>query len=45
MQQQRVIEQLLKERSLLDAAQRDRLVALLLAQPAGPSGVERLHRD
>ena len=44
VQQQRVIEQLLKERALLDAAQRDRLAALLLAQPAGPSGVERLHR-
>lgn len=38
VQQQRVIEQLLKERALLDAAQRDRLAALLLAQPAGPSG-------
>ena len=45
VQQQRVIEQLLKERALLDAAQRDRLAALLLAQPAGPSGIERLHRD
>lgn len=45
IQQKRVIEQLLRERSLLDAAQRERLAALLLARPAGPSGVERLHRD
>jgi hypothetical protein len=44
-QQKRVIEQLLRERELLDAAQRARLAALLLAQPAGPSGFERLHRD
>lgn len=45
VQQKRVIEQLLRERELLDAAQRERLAALLLARPAGPSGVERLHRD
>jgi hypothetical protein len=44
-QQKRVIEQLLKERELLTAAQRERLAQLLLAQPAGPSGFERLHRD
>ena len=44
-QQKRVIEQLLRERAILDAAQRERLAALLLAQPLGPSGVERLHRD
>lgn len=44
-QQKRVIEQLLRERELLDAAQRERLAALLLAQPAGPSGFERLHHD
>lgn len=44
-QQKRVIEQLLRERELLDAAQRERLAALLLAQPAGPSGFERLHGD
>jgi hypothetical protein len=44
-QQKRVIEQLLRERELLDATQRERLAALLLAQPAGPSGFERLHRD
>jgi len=45
IQQKRVIEQLLRERALLDAAQRERLAALLLAQPAGPSGVQRPHRD
>lgn len=44
-QQKRVIEQLLKERALLDATQRERLARLLLAQPAGPSGFERLHAD
>lgn len=44
-QQKRVIEQLLRERELLDAAQRERLAQLLLAQPAGPSGFERLHGD
>lgn len=44
-QQKRVIEQLLRERELLDATQRERLAQLLLAQPAGPSGFERLHRD
>ncbi len=44
-QQKRVIEQLLRERELLDAGQRERLAALLLAQPAGPSGFERLHGD
>ena len=43
-QQKRVIEQLLRERELLDAAQRERLAALLLAQPAGHSEIERLHR-
>lgn len=45
IQQKRVIDQLLRERALLDAAQRERLAALLLAEPAGPSGVERLHRN
>ncbi len=44
-QQRGVIEQLLKERELLTAAQRERLAQQLLAQPAGPSGFERLHRD
>lgn len=44
-QQKRVIRQLLKERELLDPAQRERLAQLLLAQPAGPSSFERLHRD
>lgn len=44
-QQKRVIEQLLRERELLDAMQRARLAALLLTQPAAPSGFERLHRD
>lgn len=45
VQQKRVIEQLLRERAMLDAAQRERLATLLLAQPSGPSSVERLHRD
>lgn len=44
-QQKRVIAQLLKERELLDGAQRARLAALLLVQPAGPAGFEQLHRD
>ncbi len=44
-QQKRVIAQLLRERELLDGAQRERLAALLLAQPAGPTGFEQLHRD
>lgn len=44
-QQKRVIEQLLQERELLDAAQRQRLARLLLEQPAGLSGIERLHGD
>ncbi|GAB1394560.1 hypothetical protein MASR1M60_27240 [Rhodocyclaceae bacterium] len=44
-QQKRVIEQLLRERELLRPDQRERLAALLLAQPAGPSGFERLHAD
>lgn len=44
-QQKRVIEQLLRERELLDAAQRIRLVRLLLAQPAAPSSIERLHSN
>lgn len=44
-QQKRVIDQLLRERALLDPGQRERLAALLLAQPAGPGGFEQLHRD
>lgn len=44
-QQKHVIEQLLRERELLDPAQRERLAQLLLAQPAAPSGFERLHGD
>lgn len=44
-QQRRVIEQLLRERELLDPAQRARLVDLLLAQPVGPAGFERLHGE
>lgn len=44
-QQKRVIDQLLRERALLDAAQRERLARLLLAQPVGPTTIEQLHRD
>ena len=42
-QQKLVIEQLLRERELLDARQRERLRNLLLQQPIGSSGVEELH--
>lgn len=44
-QQKLVIRQLLRERELLEPAQRERLTQLLLAQPAGPSAIEQLHRD
>ncbi len=44
-QQRAVIEQLLRERELLDAEQRDRLVQLLLEYPPGAEGFEQLHRD
>lgn len=40
-----VIEQLLREREILDAGQRERLAQLLRSQPAGASGFEQLHRD
>lgn len=40
-----VIEQLLREREILDAGQRERLAQLLRSQPAGVSGFEQLHRD
>jgi hypothetical protein len=44
-QQQRVIEQLLREGKLLDAGQRARLAELLLREmPATSPDVERLHR-
>ncbi|MBA3031542.1 MAG: periplasmic heavy metal sensor [Gammaproteobacteria bacterium] len=44
-QQKLVIAQLLRERELLQPAQRERLAQLLLAQPVGPSTIEQLHRD
>lgn len=44
-QQKLVITQLLRERELLQPAQRERLAQLLLAQPVGPSAIEQLHRD
>lgn len=44
-QQRIVIEQLLRERELLDAGQRARLAQLLLSQPVRGSGFEELHRD
>ncbi|MDP2810760.1 MAG: periplasmic heavy metal sensor [Rhodocyclaceae bacterium] len=44
-QQKLVIGQLLRERELLDPAQRERLARLLQAQPVGPSSIEQLHRD
>jgi hypothetical protein len=44
-QQKKVLEQLLAEREMLSPGQRTRLARLLLDQPAGPSPMERLHRD
>ncbi|MGE5128327.1 MAG: periplasmic heavy metal sensor [Sphingomonadaceae bacterium] len=45
-QQKHVIAQLLRERAMLDPAQRAKLARLLLQQaPAGPAALERLHRD
>lgn len=45
-QQKRVIAQLLREREMLDPAQRAKLAALLLEQaPQGTASIERLHRD
>lgn len=44
-QQRLVIEQLLREREMLDAEQRRRLAQLLSSQPAGASTFEQLHRD
>jgi len=44
-QQKLVIAQLLREREMLQPAQRERLAKLLLAQPVGPSTIEQLHRD
>lgn len=44
-QQQLVIAQLLRERELLQPAQRERLAQLLLAQPVAASAIEQLHRD
>lgn len=44
-QQRIVIEQLLRERELLGAEQRERLVQLLLSQPVRASGFDELHRD
>ena len=44
-QQQLVIAQLLRERELLQPAQRERLARLLLAQPVTSSPIEQLHRD
>ncbi len=44
-QQQQVIEQLLFEREILTAEQRQRLAQLLAQQPIGPSSFERVHRE
>lgn len=43
-QQKRVIGQLLEEREVLDTAQRQALVELLLRQSPAESDIERLHR-
>ena len=44
-QQRLVIEQLMAEREVLGPEQRAKLAEVLLAQPAGGSVFERLHRD
>ncbi len=44
-QQRLVIEQLLREREILDARQRQRLAQLLSSQPVGALDFEQLHRD
>ena len=44
-QQRLVIEQLLRERGILDVRQRERLARLLLDQQVGASSFEQLHRD
>jgi len=44
-QQHAVIEQLLRERELLDTDQRERLAKLLLEQERDAAGFEQLHRD
>jgi hypothetical protein len=44
-QQRLVIEQLLREREILQPAQRERLATILLSQPIGPVGFDQLHRD
>lgn len=44
-QQHAVIDQLLRERELLDAGQRERLVKLLLEKPLDGVDFEKLHRD
>jgi hypothetical protein len=43
-QQKRVIRQLLEERELLDASQRQALAKLLVSQSPGEKDIERLHR-
>lgn len=44
-QQRLVIEQLLRERDILNPDQRERLAQVLIEQPVGPSGFERMHRE
>ena len=44
-QQRLVIEQLLREREILQPAQRERLATILLSQPVGPLGLDQLHRE
>ena len=44
-QQKLVIGQLLRERELLQPAQRARLASLLQGQPVGASTIEQLHRN
>lgn len=44
-QQRLVIDQLLREREILEPSQRDRLADILLGQPVGPIGLDQLHRE
>jgi Spy/CpxP family protein refolding chaperone len=43
-QQRLVIEQLLREREILEPSQREQLASILLSQPVGPQGLDQLHR-
>lgn len=44
-QQRLLIEQLLREREILEPQQREKLARLLMQQPIGASNIEQLHRQ